>query len=199
MTTRVNPPRHRQGASEYSPTLEQTAGSFQELLLLPPERAWAAVWEANRPDTAPDYDIVDALRAVESAARTRQPRKQSGSRLSRELALRLKEIVAWAPGWDGDHGRVISPAVAQRVEDLVLAALDAGIPEPEISVASDGSLAVDWHLPERVVGLFVDREGNLEPAAIMTQSDVREVPVSSDDELLSLLKASKVAPGRATA
>lgn len=109
-------------------------------------------------------------------------------RLSSELSLRLKELVFRDTNWDLSDARQIRPEVAQRVEDLALAALAVGVGEPEVTAASDGSLGVDWNVSEGVViGLFVSDTETWEPVAIITDDDVRETSISSIDDLMSLL------------
>lgn len=108
--------------------------------------------------------------------------------LSREFSFRLKELVSFKPDWDHSGATQISPEVAQKVEDLAVAALRAGIEEPLVAPASDGSLGVDWHLGSgTIVGLFVGTDEELEPVAIITGDTVSEVSVSSASELVKLL------------
>ena len=109
-------------------------------------------------------------------------------RLSSELSLRLKELVFRDANWDLSGAHQIRPEVAQRVEDLALAALAIGVGEPEVAAASDGSLGVDWKVSDDVtVGLFVSDTETWEPVAIITDDDVRETSISSIEDLMSLL------------
>lgn len=142
---------------------------------------------------------IEAISAIAEGAAPHPTNPQAGSsasarpvtrqtRLSSELSLRLKELVFRDANWDLSGAHQIRPEVAQRVEDLALAALAIGVGEPEVTAASDGSLGVDWNVSTGVVvGLFVSDTETWEPVAIITEDDVRETSISSIEDLISVL------------
>lgn len=111
------------------------------------------------------------------------------ARLSEELSRQLKEFSSWAPDWDGMSAQPISVDVTQRVEALVLDAIDlvGDVSEPEVNAAGDGSLMVDWNLGDTTVGLFVPDATTWEPAAVIRDDIITEIQLTSEADLLDLL------------
>ncbi len=108
-------------------------------------------------------------------------------RLSKEFWGRLLRFVEWAPDWDGQGAEHITSATAAHAGRVAEEAL-AVTPEPLVAPAGDGSLLLEWDLPNGVaVEVFVQGE-ELEPAAVAQEGCVEEVPVGGVDDLLAVLR-----------
>ncbi|MDA1002659.1 MAG: hypothetical protein O3B31_04830 [Chloroflexi bacterium] len=135
-------------------------------------------------DSGRSVDWGDVTRRALEAIKQLVPRSP---RLSHDLSLRLKQVVASRT--DDVLVRSATPEVAQRVEEMAVAVVEHGLPEPSILLAEDGSLGVDWRLPSgTTVGLFVGDIDAWEPVALITDDSIEEVEVHSVTELIDLLR-----------
>lgn len=101
---------------------------------------------------------------------------------------RLLRFVAWSPGWDGEEAAHIAEATATRAGQIAEGvASEAGV-VPLVAPASDGSLLLEWALPNGIsVELFVTEEG-WEPAVTSDPEGVEEHEIGSIDDLRGILK-----------
>ena len=108
-------------------------------------------------------------------------------RLSRAFWERLLRFVEWAPDWDAQGAEHITFATASTAATVAEEALTVA-PEPIVAPAGDGSLLLEWDLPNEVTVELYVRDADLEPAAVAQGARVEEVPVAGVADILAILR-----------
>lgn len=117
-------------------------------------------------------------------------------RLSAGFRERLETFVGWDEDWDGLGAARIRQATAARAKHVAELALKVA-PEPFVAPAGDGSLMLEWELPNgAVVGVFIpaDADGeSWEPASVTRGDDVAEHDIQSVADLVELIRRAAAA------
>ncbi len=110
--------------------------------------------------------------------------------LSAAFRERLAAFTGWDEGWDGLGAERIRGRTAERAALVAELALEVA-PEPFAAPAGDGSLMLEWELPNgAVVGVFIpggDDEA-WEPASVTRGEQVVEHDIRSAADLVDLLR-----------
>ena len=110
--------------------------------------------------------------------------------LSAAFRERLAAFTGWDEDWDGLGAERIRGRTAERAALAAELALEIA-PEPFAAPAGDGSLMLEWELPNgAVVGVFIpggDDEA-WEPASVTRGEQVVEHDVRSTADLADLLR-----------
>lgn len=109
----------------------------------------------------------------------------AATRLSNDFWTRVLKFTSWSESWGGEP---IPFDVAKRAAEIAESALELA-PEPFVAPANDGSLLLQWDFPNgRTFEYFIEDIESWEPGALTVDGVVHEMPVSSQDELLQLLR-----------
>ena len=110
--------------------------------------------------------------------------------LSAAFRERLAAFTGWDEDWDGLGAERIRGRTAERAALVAELALEVA-PEPFAAPAGDGSLMLEWELPNgAVVGVFIpggDDEA-WEPASVTRGEQVVEHDIRSAADLADLLR-----------
>lgn len=110
--------------------------------------------------------------------------------LSAAFRERLAAFAGWDEGWDDLGAERIGERTAERAARAAELALDAA-PEPFVAPAGDGSIMLEWELPNgAAVGVFIpggDEEA-WEPASVTRGEQVVEHDIHSAADLVDLLR-----------
>lgn len=107
--------------------------------------------------------------------------------LSEMFVERILRFVSWAPAWDGQDASTVAVDATKRAVLIARRSLRYG-PEPFVAPAADGSLLLQWDFPDgSSVECFVTSDGFDHISLTDDSGQVREVPVKSEDDLMSFL------------
>ena len=102
----------------------------------------------------------------------------------------IVEFMRWDGNWDGLDANKITLLTAVRATRIVELALNHA-PEPFVAPAGDGSLMLEWSLPNgAVVGTFIPggQMDAWEPASVTRDGQVVEYNIKSADGLVDLIR-----------
>lgn len=151
--------------------------------------AWVAPLLLSAGGPVPSSDPLVNLGSVASLHGGSASRQADGVvSLPSSFWSRLLRFVAWSPGWDGEEADHIAEATATRAGQIAEGVASVAGVVPLVAPASDGSLLLEWSLPNGIsVELFVTEEG-WEPVVTSDPEGVEEHEIGSIDDLKNILR-----------